>query len=98
MKRGGYVYIMANPTNTATYIGVTSQLLIRMEQHKAKSDPDSHTAKYNLTKLVYYQGFHSIMEAIAEEKRLKNLSRKNKYLLISALNPEWKDLTDDVVE
>ncbi len=98
MKRGGYVYIMANPTNTATYIGVTSQLLVRVYQHKSKSDPGSHTAKYNLMKLVYYIGFHSIVEAIAEEKRLKNLSRKKKYLLISAMNPDWKDLTDDVVE
>jgi putative endonuclease len=98
MKRGGYVYIMANPTNSATYIGVTSQLLVRVEQHKNKSNPDSHTAKYNLIKLVYYAGFHHIEEAIAEEKRLKNLSRKNKFLLISAMNPEWKDLTDGVVE
>jgi putative endonuclease len=89
---------MANPTNTATYIGVTSQLLVRVYQHKSKSDPGSHTAKYNLMKLVYYIGFHSIVEAIAEEKRLKNLSRKKKYLLISAMNPDWKDLTDDVVE
>jgi len=89
---------MANPTNTATYIGVTSQLLVRVEQHKEKTNPDSHTAKYNLIKLVYYTGFHHIEEAIAEEKRLKNLSRKNKYLLISAMNPDWKDLTDDVVE
>jgi putative endonuclease len=98
MKRGGYVYIMANPTNTATYIGVTSQLLVRVHQHKDKSNPGSHTAKYNIVKLVYYAGFHHIEEAIAEEKRLKNLSRKNKYLLISAMNPEWKDLTNDVIE
>ena len=98
MKRGGYVYIMANPTNTATYIGVTSQLLVRVYQHKDKSNPESYTAKYNVNKVVYYAGFHHIEEAIAEEKRLKNLSRKNKFLLISAMNPDWKDLTDDVVD
>ena len=63
-----------------------------------KSNPGSHTATYNLIKVVYYQGFQTIREAIAEEKRLKNLSRKNKYLLITSMNPEWKDLTDDVIE
>lgn len=89
---------MTNPTHTATYIGVTSQLSIRVQQHKDKSDPDSHTAKYNLVKLVYYQGFQSIVEAIAEEKRLKNFSRKKKYLLISSLNPDWKDLVNDIIE
>jgi putative endonuclease len=98
MKRGGYVYIMANLTNSATYIGVTSQLLIRVMQHKEKVYPNSHTAKYNITKLVYYAGFNHIEEAIAEEKRLKNISRKNKFLLVSAVNPEWKDLTNEVVE
>ena len=98
MKRGGYVYIMSNLTNSVTYIGVTSQLSVRIEQHKTKSHPDSFTARYDITKLVYYTGFHHIEEAIAEEKRLKNLSRKNKYLLISTLNPDWKDLTKDIIE
>jgi putative endonuclease len=98
MKRGGYVYLMANLKNTATYTGVTSQLIIRVHQHKEKIYPDSHTAKYNITKLVYYRGFHHIEEAIAEEKRIKGMSRKKKYLLISTMNPDWKDLTDEVVE
>ena len=98
MKRGGYVYIMSNPKNTATYVGVTASLLIRVSQHKDKINPDSHTAKYNITKLVYYQGFHHIEEAIAEEKRIKGMSRKKKHLLVSALNPEWKDITDDMIE
>ena len=89
---------MANPKNTATYIGVTASLLIRVQQHKEKLNKDSHTAKYNLVKLVYYQGFHHIEEAIAEEKRLKTFTRKRKYLLISAMNPDWKDLTEEVVE
>ena len=98
MKRGGYVYIMANPTNTATYVGVTSQLLIRIQQHKDKNNKDSHTAKYNIVSLVYYVGFHHIEEAIAEEKRIKGMNRKKKYLLVSAMNPDWKDLTDEVIE
>ena len=98
MKRGGCVYIMSNDKNTVTYVGVTANLLIRVSQHKDKVYPDSHTARYNITKLVYYQGFHHIEEAIAEEKRIKGMSRKKKYLLVSALNPDWKDITDDVTE
>jgi len=78
--------------------GVTANLLTRVSQHKEKLYPDSHTAKYNITKLLYYQGFHHIEEAIAEEKRIKGMSRKKKYLLVSAMNTEWKDLTDDVIE
>ena len=87
MKRGGYLYIMANLKNTATYVGVTSSLLNRVLEHKDKKYPESHTAKYNITKLVYHIGFHHIEEAIAEEKRLKGMSRKSKFLLISAMNP-----------
>ena len=98
MKRGGAVYIMANLTNTATYIGVTSQLYVRVNQHKANEDRSAHTAKYNIVKLVYYAGFHHIKDAIAEEKRLKGMNRKKKFLLISSMNPEWRDLTEDVVD
>lgn len=89
---------MANPTNTATYIGVTSQLMARVNQHKQKNDPAAHTAKYNIVKLVYYKGFQHIEEAIAEEKRLKGMSRKKKYLLISSFNSLWNDLTDTITE
>ena len=89
---------MANLKNTATYVGVTSQLYIRVHQHKDKMDKDSHTAKYNITKLVYYAGFHHIEDAIAEEKRIKGMSRKKKYLLVSSMNPEWLDLAEDVID
>ena len=89
---------MANLKNTATYVGVTADLLTRVHQHKEKTNPNSHTAKYNIVKLVYYCGFHHIEEAIAEEKRIKGLTGKKKYLLVSAMNPEWNDLTADVIE
>jgi putative endonuclease len=97
MIRGGYVYIMANLKNTATYVGVTADLLLRVQQHKEKTNPNSHSAKYNITKLVYYRGFQHIEEAIAEEKRIKGLTRKKKFLLVSSMNPEWKELTDEVI-
>ena len=98
MKKGGCVYILAYFKNTATYVGVTSQLYIRVHQHKEKVDKDSHTAKYNIIKLVYYAGFHHIEDAIAEEKRIKGMSRKKKYLLVSSMNPEWLDLAEDVID
>ena len=89
--------MMANLKNTAIYAGVTADLLKRVQQHKDKTNPDSHTAKYNITKLVYYRGFQHIEEAIAEEKRIKGLTRKKKFLLVSSMNPEWKNLTDEAI-
>jgi putative endonuclease len=56
------------------------------------------TAKHKIVKLVYYKGFHHIEEAIAEEKRIKGLTRKKKYLIVSEMNPEWRDLTNEVIE
>ena len=58
--------------------------------------PKSFTAKYNCKKLVYYNWFDTIMEAIAEEKRIKGGSRKKKEILINNMNPEWNDLYEQV--
>lgn len=78
------------------YTGVTADLPGRIVEHREKIYPASFTARYNLTKLVYYESFHSIEEAIEREKQLKAGSRKKKEKLISSLNPEWKDLFDEV--
>ncbi len=96
MVKGGTVYIMANNNNTVLYTGVTSNLLIRVMEHKTGKYPKSFTAKYNCTKLVYHQGFHHIEDAIAEEKRIKGGSRKKKIELINNMNPEWNDLYETV--
>ncbi len=85
---------MTNKHHTVLYIGVTSDLIGRVYEHKTKAFPNSFTAKYNCNKLVYYNGFMTITEAINEEKRLKGGSRKKKIDLINAMNPEWKDLSD----
>ncbi len=85
---------MTNQHHTVLYIGVTSDLIGRVYEHKTKAFPNSFTAKYNCNKLVYYNGFMTITEAINEEKRLKGGSRKKKIDLINAMNPEWKDLSD----
>lgn len=98
MKRGGCVYILTNINNTTLYTGVTSDLRKRINQHKNKIYINSFTAKYKLDKLVYFEGFHYIEEAIAREKQIKGGSRKNKEALINSLNPTWKDLYQEVME
>ncbi len=97
MKRGGAVYIVTNKTNSTLYTGVTSDLKKRISEHKNKVYPSSFTAKYNLAKLVYYEGFHNIEEAISREKQIKGGSRKKKEELINSVNPDWKDLYEEVL-
>ncbi|WPR77509.1 GIY-YIG nuclease family protein [Algoriphagus sp. NG3] len=96
MQKGGAVYIMTNHRHTVLYTGVTSDLLRRVYEHRNKLNPSSFSAKYNLTKLVYFESFHSIEEAIAREKQIKGGSRKRKEDLINSLNPNWIDLWDEV--
>ena len=96
MEKGGSVYIMTNERNTTLYVGVASDLYSRVVSHRTKEHPKSFTARYNLTKLVFYELFHSIEEAIVREKKIKGGSRKSKEKLINSMNPEWKDLFDEV--
>ncbi len=96
MKRGGVVYIMTNQNNTVLYTGVTSNLRVRVHDHKTGKYTNSFTSKYNCTKLVYYKGFHHIEEAIAEEKRIKGGNRQKKIELIKSMNLEWNDLWDEL--
>ncbi|MFD0989747.1 GIY-YIG nuclease family protein [Mariniflexile jejuense] len=88
-----YVYFMTNKNNTVIYIGVTANLLKRVYQHKTKAYK-GFTAKYNCDKLVYFEDFSDINQAITREKQLKAGNRKNKEDLIINTNPEWNDLSD----
>ena len=97
MKRGGAVYIISNKVHSSLYIGVTSDLKKRVYEHKNNAFPGSFTAKYKLHKLVYFEGFHRIEEAIAREKLLKGGSRNAKNELINSMNPKWRDLFDDLL-
>ena len=92
MKRG-YVYIMTNRSRTL-YIGVTSNLEQRAHQHKKKEVP-GFTARYNITRLAYYEEIPSISDAIAREKQLKGWRRSRKIELIESVNPQWHDLSED---
>jgi putative endonuclease len=92
----GFVYIITNFTNTTLYIGVTSNLPNRISEHKEKRYQNSFSAKYNLNKLVYYEQFQMIGDAIAREKQIKAGSRNKKIDLIEKMNPEWKDLFEEI--
>jgi len=86
------VYIVTNQTHSVLYIGVTSDIIGRIWDHRNKTYPLSFTAKYNCNKLVYYEFYPHIEETIAAEKLLKGGSRNKKIKLINELNPGWVDL------
>ncbi len=97
MSKQGYVYIMTNYTNTTVYVGVTSDLIRRVWEHK-EGTYKGFTSRYHLTKLVYYELFDSIENAIIREKQLKSGSRERKNQLIANFNPKWRDLYDEITK
>lgn len=88
--------ILVNPNHSVFYVGVTADLYSRVAEHREKLLSHSFTSKYNIFKLVYYEAFHSIEEAIAREKQIKKFSRLKKIELIVGMNPQWNDLYDVV--
>jgi putative endonuclease len=92
----GFVYILTNKDNLVLYTGVTSDLKNRIKKHKLRKYPGSFSATYNLQKLVYFERFDNIGEAIIKEKLIKGGSRKKKVDLINSINPEWRDLSADI--
>lgn len=85
------VYILASRKNGTLYTGVTSNLPVRVWQHKENLRP-GFTAKHNVHRLVWFETHESMDSAILREKQLKAGSRKNKLELINQLNPKWADL------
>ncbi len=94
--RNYYVYIMTNLSKTL-YTGVTNNLDRRVYEHKNKLI-EGFTKKYNITQLVYFEVFNNIEDAIRREKQIKGWVRKKKIALIESINPEWKDLYEELVE
>ena len=95
-QMGGWVYMMCSLNHFTLYVGVTSNIASRVYEHKNKFYPTSFSARYNCVKLLYYRRFELIVEAIAEEKRIKGGNRKKKEDLINSINAEWKDLYDEI--
>ena len=91
IKNQYYIYILANKRNGTLYIGVTSNLVKRVYEHK-NNIIDGFTKKYSIHKLVYYEITDDIESAIRREKQLKKWNRKWKINLIEDSNPEWRDL------
>jgi putative endonuclease len=87
---------MTNKDNTVLYTGVTNDLIKRVYEHKEKLIA-GFTSKYNVNKLVYYEIFTDINNAIARERQIKAGSRQKKIDLVNRMNPEWCDLYDDLL-
>ncbi len=91
MPKSFFVYMMANRPNGTLYIGVTSDLVKRVYQHRNGAG-SAFTARYNVKRLVWYEPADTAEAAIIREKRLKKWNRAWKIHLIEAANPEWRDL------
>lgn len=89
-----YTYIMANYSNTMLYVGVTTNLVNRVWQHKNRAFRCC-ARRYNCSKLVYFEAYGRILEAIYREQQLKAGNKNRKLILISDFNPGWEDLSQD---
>ena len=98
MERGGCIYFMTNKNRTTIYLGVTSNLLNRVNEHRTHKYQGSFSDKYNLECLIFYEFRPSIEEAIAREKQVKKWNRSKKEALINSQNPEWKDLWEEIIK
>jgi putative endonuclease len=95
-EKQGYVYILTNRYNKVLYTGVTGDLVKRVFEHK-NDLVDGFTKKYNTHKLVYFEVFDYILNAIEREKQIKGWLRSKKIALIESKNPKWKDLYEGLV-
>ena len=96
MERGGSIYFMTNKNRTTLYLGVTSNLIKRVSEHRTHFYKGSFTDKYNLELIVFYEFHSTIEEAISREKQVKKWNRAKKDALINELNPEWVDLWGEI--
>jgi putative endonuclease len=90
-----YVYFLTNKYNSTLYLGVTSNIIRRIVEHKTKVNK-GFSSRYNCEKLVYFESHNSMSDAIAREKQLKDWKREWKSKLIDKTNPTWRDLSDEI--
>ncbi len=96
MERGGSIYFMTNKNRTTLYLGVTTNLIKRVSEHRTHYYKGSFTDKYNLELIVFYEFHSTIEEAISREKQVKKWIRAKKDKLINELNPDWIDLWGEI--
>lgn len=96
MEKAAYIYFLTNKNNTVLYTGVTSDLPKRIWQHRNKTIP-GFTSRYQCHKLVYFEVFTDMIEAITREKQIKKWRRVKKENLIIKDNPDWDDLYGSIV-
>jgi len=97
MNKRFFVYVLSNRRRGALYVGVTSDLIRRLFEHKAKLVP-GFTKTYGIVMLVYYEEYSSILEARAREATLKRWRRAWKMELIDKFNPDWRDLAEELAQ
>jgi putative endonuclease len=90
-----WVYIMTNKLGSVLYIGMTNDLTRRVSEHQANETP-GFTAAYRCRKLLFWEHYSQVEDAIAREKQLKRWSRKKKVALIESMNPRWVDLSEEM--
>jgi putative endonuclease len=89
-----YVYLLAS-ISRVLYAGLTNNLYFRVKQHKEAKDKSAFTARYRINRLVYYEEYDNIYEAIDREKQIKRWRREKKLNLINEVNPKWNDLSKE---
>ena len=97
MNKKGYVYILFNKKRGTLYVGVTSNLIKRVYEHKNKF-VEGFTKKYGVDKLGYFEVYDDILNEITREKQLKAGNRQNKINLIEQNNKEWNDLYNEIIQ
>lgn len=90
-----YIYIITNQHNTTLYTGITNNLYRRVTEHRTGKG-GKFSQRYNLTKLVYIESYPDVRAAISREKQIKNGSRQKKLDLIHSINPDWRDLYNEI--
>ena len=97
MQHNYFVYITTNPNKTVLYTGVTNDLKRRLFEHQEnKEKSNTFTGKYYCYKLIYFEHFSNIEQAIDREKQIKNWTRKKKENIINLKNPNWNFLNDEI--
>ena len=89
-----YVYLLTNWNHRVMYVGVTNDLIRRLEEHRNKL-VKGFTEKYNVNRLVYFEETDDVFSALAREKEIKKWRREKKNNLVTSMNPEWKDLCEE---